>query len=303
MVALGLLIGFAQLSGIHGAFGRSDVTLQYALYGYGKPVLVLSGFPGATSDYMLEIVRKSKVKGVRWILLEQRGTPLCRLAHPSPQSLALPRFVDDLEALRSHLHIGRWAILGHNWGSLLAHAYTAAHPEHVTRLVLTGDSGPDYEPLILSGDNIDRLLTSDERTWKAKLEDGKQAGPYGDEPALSVLQLELPAMFFSRSASSKAKSLFPTGSMVGNTTALAVPQLVRERWNVTQSLSRFKGPVCIIQGRQDPLGESPVWKDKFAMPQTEAIFIERSGHFPWLERPGAFFAALDPFLAKEAKSP
>jgi proline iminopeptidase len=46
--------------------------------------------------------------------------------------------VADLEALRSHLGLDRWSVLGGSWGSVLALAYAQAHPHRVQRLVLRG---------------------------------------------------------------------------------------------------------------------------------------------------------------------
>jgi len=38
-----------------------------------------------------------------------------------------------------------------------------------------------------------------------------------------------------------------------------------------------------------------------AMPQTQVVFVERSGHMPWMEQPDAFFKTFDAFLDKNAK--
>jgi proline iminopeptidase len=46
--------------------------------------------------------------------------------------------VEDAEALREHLNIERWLVLGGSWGSTLALAYAEVHPERVTEMVLFG---------------------------------------------------------------------------------------------------------------------------------------------------------------------
>ena len=50
----------------------------------------------------------------------------------------LAHLVADIEALRRHLGIERWAVFGGSWGSTLALAYAEAHPEHCRGLVLRG---------------------------------------------------------------------------------------------------------------------------------------------------------------------
>lgn len=64
-------------------------------------------------------------------------------------------------------------------------------------------------------------------------------------------------------------------------------------------LKKFKGDVCIIQGRQDPIGESTVYEIKKLMPQSKVYFIEKCGYMPWLEnheQAGIFFDTLNECL-------
>ena len=44
--------------------------------------------------------------------------------------------VADIERLRAHLGIGRWAVVGYSWGSVLALAYAERHPERVSAVVV-----------------------------------------------------------------------------------------------------------------------------------------------------------------------
>jgi len=44
--------------------------------------------------------------------------------------------IADIEALRRHLEVDRWLVVGGSWGSTLALAYAQQHPERVTEMVL-----------------------------------------------------------------------------------------------------------------------------------------------------------------------
>ena len=44
----------------------------------------------------------------------------------------------DIEALREHLGVGRWTLLGGSWGVALSLAYACAHPARVRALLLRG---------------------------------------------------------------------------------------------------------------------------------------------------------------------
>ncbi len=292
-----LLLFFVQTSGI---VHRPGIDLPYVTQGEGRPVLLLSGGPGFTSDYVRGVMDGCKTKGLRWILLEQRGTPRARMDRGTAKEFTIDEYVKDLEALREQLHLKKWNVIGHSWGSMLAHAYLAAHPDHVSSIVFLGNTGPDTTMLEPAGDNIDRFLTPAERAEEAKAGANAVNGPAEDGAALKLFMLQAPAYFFSRETFEKNLGLFPEGCLVGNTENLVFPQVVG-KWDVSKAISRYKGPVLALQGRQDILGETPVWKDKMAMPQTQVSFVERAGHMTWLDSPKPFFDLLDAFLAANAK--
>jgi pimeloyl-ACP methyl ester carboxylesterase len=52
----------------------------------------------------------------------------------------------------------------------------------------------------------------------------------------------------------------------------------------------------ILQGRQGFLGGRTAQKILETLPNSEIAFIEKSGHFPFIEQPEAFFASLELFL-------
>lgn len=73
----------------------------------------------------------------RVVMPDQRG------AGKSKPSGALRRnsvtsLIADIEALRKHLGIERWNVVGGSWGAALALAYAGRHPDAVTCIVLRG---------------------------------------------------------------------------------------------------------------------------------------------------------------------
>ncbi|HRN57214.1 MAG TPA: alpha/beta hydrolase [Agriterribacter sp.] len=68
-----------------------------------------------------------------------------------------------------------------------------------------------------------------------------------------------------------------------------------------KNLRQTTVPVFLIQGREDPMGESTAAEIKEVLPQTVSHFIEKCGHLPWLENPPqvtAFFSLLRGALNK-----
>lgn len=101
----------------------------------GKPVVVLHGGPGGGISPFLRRLHDPKL--YRIILFDQRGcgqsTPNAELRENTTWHL-----VADMEALRQHLEIEKWQVLGGSWGSTLALAYAQAHTERVDELILRG---------------------------------------------------------------------------------------------------------------------------------------------------------------------
>ena len=121
--------GFLPVSDLH--------TIHYEECGspQGQPVVFLHGGPGAGLNPKQRQFFDPAF--YRIILLDQRGagqsTPAGELRQNTTWDL-----VADLEKLRTHLGLARWLVFGGSWGSTLALAYAAFHPEPVLGLLLRG---------------------------------------------------------------------------------------------------------------------------------------------------------------------
>jgi proline iminopeptidase len=105
----------------------------------GQPALVLHGGPG--SGCTAGARRMFDPAAFRIVLFDQRqcgrSTP-----HASGPDVDLSvnttaHLLGDIEALRAHLGIERWLVVGSSWGSVLGLAYAQTHPERVSALVLS----------------------------------------------------------------------------------------------------------------------------------------------------------------------
>lgn len=112
-------------------------TLYFAEYGNPKgiPVVVCHGGPGAGSDsYFAQYFNPTEY---RVIVFDQRGagqsTPKGSLNNNETK-----HHIHDIEKLREHLKIDRWAVKGGSWGATLALLYAEAHPDRVLGLILRG---------------------------------------------------------------------------------------------------------------------------------------------------------------------
>jgi proline iminopeptidase len=101
----------------------------------GAPALFLHGGPGSGATPAHR--RFFDPAHYRIVIFDQRGagrsTPLGCISDNTTADL-----VADIEALRRRLGIESWLVFGGSWGSSLALAYAAAHPERCSALVLRG---------------------------------------------------------------------------------------------------------------------------------------------------------------------
>jgi len=101
----------------------------------GVPAVFLHGGPGASCESWHPRFFDPDV--YRVILFDQRGagrsTP-----HASLEANTTWHLVADIERIREHLGVDRWAVFGGSWGSTLALAYAETHPDRVAGLVLRG---------------------------------------------------------------------------------------------------------------------------------------------------------------------
>lgn len=101
----------------------------------GRPVVFLHGGPGGG----IQPSYRQYFNPEKWriILLDQRGcgqsTPFAELRENTTWDL-----VADIETLRQHLNIEKWAVFGGSWGSTLALSYGITHPESCTAFFLRG---------------------------------------------------------------------------------------------------------------------------------------------------------------------
>jgi proline iminopeptidase len=101
----------------------------------GKPCVILHGGPGgAINPTMRRFFDPSRW---RMALFDQRG---CGRSRPnaSLEDNTTWSLIDDIERLRKQLGVERWTVFGGSWGSTLALAYAATHPDRVDALILRG---------------------------------------------------------------------------------------------------------------------------------------------------------------------
>lgn len=113
--------------------GRVYVRVNGDLAGPRAPIVMIHGGPGGTHAGFLEALPLANERAV--ILYDQLDTG--RSDRPNnPANWRVPRFVDELEAIRTALRVPRWHVLGASWGGTVALEYGARRPAGLAGLAL-----------------------------------------------------------------------------------------------------------------------------------------------------------------------
>src|SRR5947208_1132375 len=148
----------AKQSLADGKVARDGIDLFYTIAGTsGDYVLVLSGGPGEYIRSMQGIADELGKK-YRCIMWEQRGTGRSKLPRYDSSTINLNAYIEDIEALRKHLHTEKFIVVGNSWGMILGLAYAGTHSEAVRAVVAIGSGPITSEYLGVFSDNqITRL--------------------------------------------------------------------------------------------------------------------------------------------------
>lgn len=268
---------------------RGGFDLYYRSLGAGEPVLILSGGPGDDCDYMLPVASEI-AKYAHAILLEQRGTGRSLPPRMDKSTIDLALYLDDFEALRAHLNVQRWTVVGHSAGGILAMDYAAAFPDRVDKIILLDTAPVAFQYLTAFQDNVLDRLSLEDRDQLATLE--KADSP---QSRAAMAELEAKALFFDRKTGEQLAGELSSAwhADVGH---LLGPEITAPGYDLRPRLKNFDRPVLVLNGRQDPMDPLMAYETSAAFRHSTLLFIDRAGHFPWFDEPKEFDKDLGDFL-------
>lgn len=107
----------------------------------GPTVFLLHGFPEFWWAWR-RVIDPLAARGLRVIVPDMRGYNLSD-APQGPSEYRIERLADDIADLATALGLGRFHLVGHDWGGLVAWAAAARHADRVERLVILNAPHPD----------------------------------------------------------------------------------------------------------------------------------------------------------------
>ncbi len=274
---------------------RPDMVLRYRDYGQGEAVLLLMGGPGISGEG-LEPVAQMIAKRGRAILPDQRGSG--GSIPDDPKVITLNATITDLEALRKELGLERWTVWGCSWGGMLALDYASKFPSSIKGLILVGSGGPSWAFAKAFSDNMKARMSVDDLNAQAYW---SKPDIYAKDPAradFELMRAMLPSQFYDRAKAHEAIATFKpvkesSNPDFGEQVSTAFDQGAPAR---IESLKNLDIPALILHGRQDPMPESIALENQGLLKGSRLVWLDRCGHWAWIEQPAAVEKAMFEFL-------
>ncbi len=275
-----------------------DVKLYYRREGQGPAMVLLTGGPGLSHEYLQSL----RILADSWqlIFLDQRGTGQSDKADPEDYTIA--KNVEDVERLRQSLQIEDWIVFGHSWGGILAQAYAIRHPQRVSKLILA-DTFSCAEDINSALERMRAAVPEETQAIYARYEQEglyKNRDRYPDEyqAALDIayepVMISIPAPdyiqdVFGNLANDVYRAMWGEQSEFKLTGTLA-------GFDLRQELDQIQAPSLVVVGASDMPTVAMARETARRIPHARLEIFEHSRHFPFLEEPEKFFKLVREFL-------
>lgn len=262
--------------------------------GSGTPLLALHGGPGGVSCRFEVLAPLAADRPV--IFYDQLGSG--RSDRPTDSTLwRVPRFVEEVTAVREALGLTKIHLLGHSWGGALAAEYlAAAKPTGIVSVVL---SSPLLDtPRWIADANLLRAQLPD--SIRRVLDENEAKGTL-DAPAYQVAT----DTFYGRHV-----RRLPVGNEPRCEGVASNDTIYRQMWGPTEFLSNgslknwtraadlpsIAAPTLFIAGEFDEARPQTLDTFRATMPDARLVVIPGAAHAAMREKPAEYVAALQAFL-------
>lgn len=292
-IVLTLVIAALSSSGQykHDSLKTDKGYLHYYVRGTGKPVVFLQGGPGFSHYYMRAVA--DSMTDIQCILIDYQGTGRSKYTPPGDW-VSNDKIVDDLEMVRNKMKIEKWTLVGHSYGAMFAFNYAVKKPEHTEKVITISSAGTNNEFQKHFGDNILSKISLEERKL---FNDLRSRGNTGEPDGMGEADMIFLKGYFYNP--DKIKELFApvpeielTRFFNGKFHNAYWSNTQNRNFDITAEVLNTEIPVRMIESWQDPCYDGRQWVLNEKLKNSKINFINKSGHFPWVEQPAVFYNLL-----------
>lgn len=273
-------------------FASYDGTeIAFRKLGEGRPLVCLPGGPGRSCEYLGDL---GGLAGSRQLVLpDTRGTGASGDADPA--TYRCDRLVADVEALRAHLGLERMDLLGHSAAGDLAELYAAAYPERLDHLILLT---PGVRALGIEITDDQERPIMERRSgepWYASAMAAAEKAEAGDDSAKTRAGY-MPFLYGRWDEAARAHSWVGVSERSRAVRAVFSAEGAFDPEATRAALAKLAAPVLIYAGELDLIPIDTAEEAARLFPHGEVAVQPEAGHFPWVDDPAWFSAAINAFL-------
>jgi proline iminopeptidase len=209
---------------------------------------------------------------------------------PNVTDYKYDQFSADLDVLRNHLHQEQIWIIGHSGGGWLAMHYAIAYPNRCSGLVLLDSiAANDAE---WRKDVTERQTARRNEPWYEETIQASSDPRTKKDEKVFCEALNSTLRFAFHDVKNFAK--FQAGGGFFSLPAFKGMAISNKGGAPLLPLEKITVPTIIVAGASDDRA-SPLQAERIhsGIRGSKLIVIEKAGHFPWLEQPDNFFAAVE----------
>jgi proline iminopeptidase len=290
-----------------GFVDANGVMIYYEAFGRGEPLLIVHGGPGASHDYFLPYLLPL-ARNNRLIFIDERGSGRSQKIEKT-SDYSVENMVEDVEAVRKELGLGKISLLGHSYGGVLAQAYALKYQVNLTHLILCSTFHSTRE----MNEVFKRMLEKMTPELRTRIEKMEKAGLFGHGKDFEKNRYTSEYM-----TASWGEGYFPYlyqnhpdpnyDPIANGNTAW---DLYREMWGsdgefiidgnlksveYAERLSSIKVPTLITAGDNDECDPSLSREMNGMIAGSKLVIFPKSGHMTFVDQPALFISTIDEFL-------
>jgi proline iminopeptidase len=290
-----------------GFVNANGTLIYYKALGAGDPMVIVHGGPGASHDYFLPYLLPL-AKTNRLVFIDERGSGRSEKLE-DPAGYTVENMVEDVEAVRVALGLGKINLLGHSYGGVLAQAYALKYQENLSHLILCST----FHSTKQLNDVFVTMKSNMAPELRARIDKMEQAGLFGHGKDYEKNRYSPDYMtaawgegYFPYLYGRRPDANFDPAGMGAMSW-----DLYREMWgshgefvvdgNLTSveyadRLGSIHVPTLITVGDHDQVDPSISQEMQAKIPGSKLIVLPESGHMTFVDQPGLFVKSVDDFV-------
>jgi proline iminopeptidase len=289
----------------------TEFTLRFGphrLVGYrsgagGIPLLIVHGGPGVPCSYVYGAHVQYAAEGFDVVSWDQLGCG--RSDRPDDPALwTVPRFVEEVEAVRQQLGWDRFLLLGNSWGGMLGLEYCLSHLDRVRALVI-GNSAASMPRLIRGFDRV-KLALGEATARMMALREAEGTTAHPEYEAARTLLMYRHMCRMDAWPQPLLDAMAPGAVGVGPFNAMFGPHFFNcsgnlRDWDRMADLGRITVPTLVTTSEFDYLLPEYARLMHEHLPHSEIVIFRNSGHLPFWDAADRYHPAVLRFLKHHAE--